>query len=67
MHQLLGSTRFTAIRVGLVIYGSLFSGTHLVAKDLLNLNNAINNCISQNNNATSQNIILYHASSLNVY
>ena len=47
------------IRARLII--QLFKDTHFVAKDLLNVNNAINTCL------INLKIILYHASSLNIY
>ena len=52
--QYLNSTGFKSTRVGQILLGSLFNDTHLVAKDLLKLNNAINTC------SISQVIILYY-------
>ena len=43
--QNLSSSGFKSIRKSLIIYGSLFNDTHLVAKDLLKLNNTTNTCL----------------------
>ena len=40
--QYLSSTGFKSMRVGLIIHGSSFNDAHLVAKELLKLNNPIN-------------------------
>ena len=55
----LSPTGFKSTRVGLIIYGSLFTDRHLVAKDSLKLNNEINTCLIR------LNIILYYFLRLN--
>ena len=55
----LSPTGFKPTRVGLIIYGSLFTDRHLVAKDSLKLNNEINTCLIR------LNIILYYFLRLN--
>ena len=44
-----------------ILHSLLFKDTHLVAKDPVELNNAISACL------INLNIVLYHASSLNIY
>ena len=55
MDNILSSTGFKSIGLSLIIHGSSFSYTNLVAKELLKLNNTINTCL------ISLSIILYYS------
>ena len=54
LFKMLNSSGFKSIMVGLARHDSLYNDTHLVAKDLVKLNNRINTGL------ISPNINIYH-------